>query len=76
MTTGAVLSGIGMHQVQPDNIQITVKAYLFPCVLGGWNSLIKSMDMKSMGAPGAWKVPLLYLGDAELYFLHTVHLFT
>ena len=30
---------------------------------------------KSMGAPGAWKVPLLYLGDAELCFLHTVHLF-
>ena len=29
-----------------------------------------------MGAPGAWKVPLLYLGDAELYVLHTVHLFT
>ena len=29
-----------------------------------------------MGAPGAWKVPLLYLGDTELYFLHTVHLFT
>ena len=35
MTTGVVLSGIGMHQVQPDSIQITVKAYLFPCVLGG-----------------------------------------
>ena len=35
MTTGAVLSGIRMHQVQPDSIQITVKAYLFPCVLGG-----------------------------------------
>ena len=53
MTTGAVLSGIRMQKVQPDSIQITVKAYLFPCVLGGWNSPIKSMDMKSMGAPGA-----------------------
>ena len=26
---------IGMHQVQPDSIQITVKAYLLPRVLGG-----------------------------------------
>ena len=57
MTTGAVLSGIGMHQVQPDNIQMTVKAYLLPRVLGGWNSPIKSMDIKSIGAAGAWKVP-------------------
>ena len=34
-TTGAVLSGIGMHQVQPDSMQITVRAYLLPRVLGG-----------------------------------------
>ena len=53
MTIGVVLSRIGMHQVQPDSIQITVKAYLLPHVLGGWNSPIKSMDIKSMGAPGA-----------------------
>ena len=30
------MSGIGIHQVQPDSIQMTVRAYLFPCVLGGW----------------------------------------
>ena len=75
-TTDAVLSGIGMHQVQPDSMQITVNAYLFPWGLGGWNSPIKSIDIKSMGAPGAWKVPLLYFGDAELGFLHIVHLLT
>ena len=51
---GRFLSGIGMHQVQPDSIQITVKAYLLPRVLGRCgNSPIKSMDIKSMGAPGA-----------------------
>ena len=35
ITIGAVLSGIGMHQVQPDNMHITVRAYLFPLELGG-----------------------------------------
>ena len=72
MTTGAVLSGIGMHQVQPVSIQITVRAYLFPLILGGggWNSPTKSMEMKSMGVPGTAKVPLLYFGEAILCCLH------
>ena len=62
MTTGAVLSGIGMHQVQPDSIQITVKAYLFPCMLGGWNSPIKSMDMKIHGGSRSLKSSFVILG--------------
>ena len=34
--------------MNPVNMHMTVKAYLYPSAVGGWNSPIKSMEIKSM----------------------------
>ena len=71
----AVLSGIGMHQVQPDSMQITVKAYLFPCVLGGWNSPIKSMDINPWALQELEKF-LCYTWEMQSYIFCIWYIFS
>ena len=44
-----------MQNVKPVNIQIAVSAYLFPLLDAGWNSLMRSIAMNSMGCGGAEK---------------------
>ena len=66
--TGADLSTMGMHHVQPDNIHITIRVNLFPWLLGGLNFLMRSMEIKSIGTSGTLNIPFTYLVEAECAF--------
>ena len=48
-TSSAVFVFNGIHHVNPVSIQQAVNAKWWPCLVGGWNSPIKSIQMKSMG---------------------------
>ena len=63
---------MGMHHVQPDSIHITVRANLFPWLLGGLNFPMRSMEIKSIGASGTSNVPFTYLVEAELCVQHNL----
>ena len=48
-TSAAVFVFNGIHHVNPVSIQQEVSAKWWPCLAGGWNSPIKSIQMKSIG---------------------------
>ena len=48
-TSSAVFVFNGIHHVNHVSIQQAVNAKWWPHLVGGWNSPIKSIQMKSMG---------------------------
>ena len=42
----------GMQNVNPINMHMAVRAYLLPLLDAGWNSLIRSIAMNSIGCGG------------------------
>ena len=52
------LEGMGMQKVYPVNMQMTVRAYLFPFD-EGIKSPIRSIEINSMGTIGAEKCPCI-----------------
>ena len=53
------LEGMGMQKVYPVNMQMTVRAYLFPFD-EGIKSPIRSIEINSMGTIGLKNAPVLY----------------
>ena len=47
-TSTSVFVFNGTHHVNPVSIQQAVNAKWWPCLVGGWNSPIKSIQMKSI----------------------------
>ena len=54
-------------------MQITVKAYLWPCQEGGWNSPMRSIEINCMGCLAPLKWVFLNLTFATLCFACTGH---
>ena len=52
ITSSAHLDFSGMQNVNPINMQMAVRAYLLPLLDAGWNFLIRSIAMNSMGWGG------------------------
>ena len=48
-TSSAVFVFNSIHHVNPVSIQQAVNAKWWPCLVGGWNSPIKFIQMKSIG---------------------------
>ena len=48
-TSSAVFFFNGIHHVNPVSIQQAVNTKQLPHLVGGWNSPIKSIQMKSIG---------------------------
>ena len=55
MTSSALLLLIGIQNVNPVSMHTAVDANLFPLLEAGWNSLIRSIAMNSIGCGGAEK---------------------
>ena len=68
ITSEAFLEGMGIQNVYPVNIHITVKAYLFP-LEEGVKSPIRSMEINSIGVIGAEKCPETYFTGNMFLFL-------
>ena len=54
-TSSAVFVFNGTHHVNPVSIQQAVNAKQWPHLVGGWNSPIKSIQMKSIGDMEIWR---------------------
>ena len=52
ITSSAFFDLNGMQNVNPVSIHVAVSVYLLPLLDAGWNSLIKSIAMNSMGWGG------------------------
>ena len=61
----------GIDHVNPVSIQQAVNAKRWPLLLGGWNSPIKSIQMKSIGDMEGRKSFLLNFTFSDLCSMHT-----
>ena len=60
-----------MQNVKPVSMHMAVNAYLFPLLDAGWNSLIRSIAMNSMGCGGDEKCSFFSCWVLMLCFAHT-----
>ena len=74
-----ILGDLEFHQfhsriiidVNPVNMHMAVRSYLFPLLDAGWNSPIRSIAMNSMGCGGDKKCSFFSCCVLMLFFAHT-----